>query len=97
MINLGFLSACPVASLPGSPSSLNAGYSSGRVFTSYLHGVFDDDAFRRNFIDRVRVSLGWEPLGGVTAHYGIEDSLNRLADHVRSRVDMKKIYRMMGL
>ncbi len=74
-----------------------AGYSSGRVFTSYLHGVFDDDAFRRNFIDRVRVSLGWKPLGGVTAHYGIEDSLNRLADHVRSRVDMKKIYRMMGL
>lgn len=73
------------------------GYERGRIYTSYLHGVFDDDRYRRGWLDRVRVSLGREPLGGVTARYGIEDSLNALADHVRSRIDMKRIYRWMGL
>ncbi len=73
------------------------GYEHGRVFTSYLHGVFDDDRYRRTWLDRVRQSLGWEALGGITARYGIEDSLNQLADHVRSRVDMKQIYQWMGL
>ena len=73
------------------------GYERGRIYTSYLHGVFDDDRYRRAVLDRIRVSLGREPLGGVTARYGIEDSLNALADHVRSRIDMKQIYRWMGL
>ena len=73
------------------------GYTRGRIFTTYLHGVFDADAFRRFFLDRVRVSRSLAPLGTVQVHYGIEESLNRLADHVRSRVDMKTIYRMMGL
>lgn len=73
------------------------GYERGRVYTNYLHGVFDDDRYRRAWLDRVRASLGYLPLGGVTARYGIEDSLNALADHVRSRLDMKQIYQWMGL
>ena len=33
----------------------------------------------------------------MTARYGTEEALNRLADHVRSRFDMKYIYQQMGL
>ncbi len=66
-------------------------------FVTYLHGVFDDDRFRRTWLDEVRARKGLAPLGGVTARYGTEEALNRLAAHVRSRIDMKNLYRMLGV
>ena len=62
----------------------------------YLHGVFDDDTFRRDYINSVRVVSGMAPLPKLT-HYGIEDSLNLLAAHIRERVDVNRIYKQMGL
>lgn len=73
------------------------GYEKGHIWTSYLHGVFDDDLFRREFINRLRRRKGLSPLDGVQYVYDIESSLNRLADVVRESVDLKEIYRMMGL
>ena len=73
------------------------GYEQGNCFASYLHGVFDDDAFRRRWLDEVRVRRGLPPLGGVTARYGVEESLNRLAAHLRSRLDFPALYRRLGL
>lgn len=87
----------PAVTVRRAPDGSAIGFEKGRIFTSYLHGVFDDDAFRRRFLDRVRLGRGWRPLGGVTARYGTEEALNRLADHVRSRFDMKYIYQQMGL
>ena len=34
------------------------GYVSGRNWATYLHGVFDDDAFRRAWLDHVRADRG---------------------------------------
>ncbi len=73
------------------------GFVRGNCFTTYLHGVFDDDRFRRSWLDRLRVAKGWTPKGGVTARYGVEEALNRLADHVRSRIDIEQLYRKMGV
>ncbi|WET07554.1 cobyric acid synthase [Lentisphaerota bacterium ZTH] len=73
------------------------GYAAGRTWLTYLHGVFDDDAFRRKFIDRIRSDTGRKPLGRICAAYNTEDAFNRLADTVRSGVDMEKIYKIMGL
>ena len=67
-----------------------------RLFCTYLHGVFDDDTFRRDYINSVRVVSGMAPLPKLT-HYGIEDSLNLLAAHIRERVDVNRIYKQMGL
>lgn len=69
----------------------------GRVWGTYLHGIFDPDRFRRVFIDDLRVRKGLNPLGSVQAHYGIETALDALADVVRNAVDMRDIYSMMGL
>lgn len=77
--------------------STPAGFGADRIFTTYLHGIFDDDRFRRRFLNTVRRERGMEPLGEVTARYGMEDALNRLADHVRSRIDMNAVYARMGL
>jgi cobyric acid synthase CobQ len=77
--------------------SLGCAAADGRVWGTYLHGVFDADAFRRWFIDRLRVRRGLAPLGRVIAPYDIEPALDRLAAAVRQSVDIAAIYRLMGL
>ncbi|MFO7906309.1 MAG: cobyric acid synthase [Planctomycetota bacterium] len=69
----------------------------GSVWGTYLHGVFDADAFRRWFIDRLRVRRGLLPLGGVSATYDIEPALARLANVVRDSLDIDAIHDRMGL
>jgi adenosylcobyric acid synthase len=70
---------------------------SGLAWGTYIHGVFDADAFRRWFINRIRKRKGLAPLDGISSTYDIEPSLDRLADIVRKSVRMNDIYRSMGL
>ena len=79
------------------PDGTPCGYGQGRVWATYLHGLFDGDAFRRAFIDRVREDAGLAPAGRVLYRYDLEDQLDRLAESVRAAVDMKAVYRSMGL
>jgi len=72
------------------------GYEKGNIFATYLHGVFDDDAFRRKYLNRLRKRKGWPELE-TGAPYGLEEALNRLADHVRARLDIPALYKRMGL
>jgi len=69
----------------------------GRIWGSYLHGIFDDDNFRRCFIDMLRSSRNLQPLGSVVAPYDLEPTFDRLADVVRGHLDMDKIYELLGL
>lgn len=69
----------------------------GQIFGTYLHGLFDNDGFRRWFIDDLRRRRGLAPLGIVQARYDIEPALDRLAAIVRANLDVAAIYRCMGL
>jgi len=71
--------------------------SNGRVWGTYLHGIFDNDAFRRWFIDSLRTQRGLAPVKRVLATYDLEAEQERLAEIVRKNVDIEKIYRLMGL
>jgi cobyric acid synthase CobQ/L-threonine-O-3-phosphate decarboxylase len=73
------------------------GFAADKIWLSYLHGVFDEDKFRRKFIDMIRIERGMKALVKVQASYDIDDAMNRLADHVRNNVDMDKIYKIMRL
>ena len=73
------------------------GYVSVRRWATYLHGVFDDDAFRRAWLDHVRADIGLAPQGRQLATYDLEKALDRLADIVREHSDMETIYQSMGL
>ena len=73
------------------------GYVSGRRWATYLHGIFDDDAFRRAWLDHVRADVGLVPQGRQLATYDLEKALDRLADSVREHTDMTAIYKTMGL
>ncbi|MCG2660478.1 MAG: cobyric acid synthase, partial [Kiritimatiellae bacterium] len=69
----------------------------GRIWGTYLHGVFDADLFRRWFIDRLRIHRGMAAEGRVMAVYSIEPALEQLAQIVRRSLKMDAIYRLMGL
>ena len=68
----------------------------GRVWGSYLHGIFDADAFRRWFINRLRKRKGLAAAqSGVS--YNLEPALDRLANTLRTHLDMEALYRIIGL
>ena len=81
----------------GAPEERVCGYVSGRRWATYLHGLFDDDAFRRAWLDHVRRDAGLEPQGRQLVRCDLEASLDRLADVVRQNVDLKAIYQRLGL
>lgn len=69
----------------------------GLIWGTYLHGIFDADAFRRWWIDKLRVRKGLRPLGQVKYVYDVDAALGRLADVVESCLDMETVWRLMGL
>jgi cobyric acid synthase CobQ/L-threonine-O-3-phosphate decarboxylase len=71
--------------------------SSGTIWGSYLHGIFDSDPFRRWFINRLRAAKGLSALSGQGAKYDFEPALDRLAALLRRELDMKAVYRLLGM
>jgi cobyric acid synthase CobQ len=67
------------------------------VWGTYLHGVFEADEFRRWFLDRLRVRRGLAPMGKVVAVYDLQSAFDELAETVRQNLDVKRIYRLLGL
>nr|VFK60294.1 MAG: cobyric acid synthase CobQ/L-threonine-O-3-phosphate decarboxylase,TIGR01140 [Candidatus Kentron sp. TC] len=69
----------------------------GNISGTYLHGLYDNDAFRRWFIDKLRVRRGFAPIGTTRVTYDLEPALDRLALVARENLDVEGIYRKMGL
>jgi adenosylcobyric acid synthase len=56
----------------------------GKVFGTYVHGIFDDDRFRHNLIDAVRLSCGLRPAAQKEFHTARrEERIDRWAYHLR--------------
>lgn len=68
-----------------------------RIWGTYLHGLFDADAFRRWFVDRLRLRRGLDPIGRIVSPYDLEPALDRLAEVVRKSIRLDAVYRLMGL
>jgi adenosylcobyric acid synthase len=60
----------------------------GRVWGTYLHGIFDNDGLRHAWLR----SLGWQERGQA---FDREQAYNRLADHVRAHLDMAALRRII--
>ncbi len=65
----------------------------GRVCGTYLHGLFDEAAFRAAFLNRLRAAAGL-PARPPAVH-GSE--IERLADHVEAYLDMARLDAIVGL
>lgn len=74
------------------------GSMNGNCWGTYLHGVFDNDLFRRDIIDHIRKKKGL-PLGksGLRYREFQEQALDRLASVVREHVDMDFVREMLKL
>ncbi len=69
----------------------------GQVFGTYIHGLFDHDAFRRSLLNALRLHKGLPPLEtlrNVAAEK--QRSYERLADVVAAHLDMEKLREIMG-
>jgi adenosylcobyric acid synthase len=58
------------------------------VAGTYVHGLFDAPGFRREFLNRLRLRRGWEPLAEQTVP-AREAALDSLAELIRSHLDCR--------
>jgi adenosylcobyric acid synthase len=81
----------------GSESWIPDGSRNGSCWGTYLHGLFDDDAFRRAVLNDVRVRKGLKPVESGVAYHALRDAaLDRLADVVRAHCDIDAIRKMVS-
>ena len=72
--------------------------SDGNVIGTYIHGIFDNDGFRRAFLNHVRQKKGLPTLSidenksDRRSAIDWDAEYNKLADLVRSNIDMSKVY-----
>ena len=70
----------------------------GRILGTYLHGIFDEDDFRHQFVIAAR---GFYQLAGPSVlnpwKTQRQESLDRLAHQVSASLDMDRIFAWAGL
>ncbi|HWP68305.1 MAG TPA: cobyric acid synthase, partial [Rectinemataceae bacterium] len=74
------------------PSSDGSWSADGRIWGSYLHGIFGSDEFRKAWLATFGVSARSE-----RASAALDRSIDALADAVASSLDMKKLCSLIGL
>ncbi len=61
---------------------------SGRIWGTYLHGLFDNHLWRRQWLNHLRQQQGWDPLPELEGHYAqqrealLEELTDRWQDHL---------------
>ncbi|MCK5201861.1 MAG: cobyric acid synthase, partial [Spirochaetales bacterium] len=65
---------------------LGAATTNGKVWGTYLHGIFDADEFRQWFLNQLRKNKGLPVSNKPSLIYDIDASLDRLADVLRDNL-----------
>ncbi|WP_028551115.1 cobyric acid synthase [Paenibacillus sp. UNC451MF] len=70
----------------------------GKLWGTYVHGILHNDDFRREWLNSIRKVKGWQPKAAeLRFQERREAAFDRLADHVRRHLDMKRVYEMIGI
>jgi adenosylcobyric acid synthase len=67
----------------------------GLVWGTYIHGVFDQPLFRREWLNRVRHRKGLSPVAmevSMSVSTKVAGALDRWADHVEEHVNLDKVF-----
>jgi adenosylcobyric acid synthase len=72
--------------------------SDGRVWGSYLHGLFDNDGLRHRVISRLQQGDDLVPTRERLSSFKHwkEEQYDKLAAHLRKHIDMARIYQIIG-
>lgn len=66
------------------------------IFGTYIHGIFDNEKFTRNFLNNVRIKKGLKSLDDKFSFSRFKEAeYNKLATLIRKNLDMSKIYKIM--
>jgi adenosylcobyric acid synthase len=81
----------------GKSCSDRDGYISkdGHVLGTYIHGVFQNDTWRRAVLSELAERKG-KTLSAMTSSFSAEEQYDRLAAHVRASLNMDLILRLVG-
>jgi adenosylcobyric acid synthase len=71
----------------------------GLAMGTYIHGIFDNDGYRRSLLDALRCRKGLPAAAEIAIPYRQrkEAAYDRLADLVRANLDMAYVHKVMGL
>jgi len=71
--------------------------ANGLVMGTYMHGIFDNDGYRRAVLNALRVRKGLSPIGIIqNTQARKEAAYDRLADVVRQSMNIDRVYRLMN-
>ncbi|MFD1954445.1 cobyric acid synthase [Paenibacillus thailandensis] len=69
----------------------------GKVWGTFMHGVMNNDEFRRGWLNELRQAKGLSALPvGCRYHDRREEAFDRLAEHARKHLNMEYIYGLLG-
>lgn len=88
----------PAAFVVGGQKGQDGAIGNG-VWGTYLHGIFDNDEFRRDLINGLRKRKAMPPHeSGIVSYAALKDAaIDRLANLLRANLDMDFIYKLAGL
>lgn len=82
----------------GDDAWLPDGSRNGSCWGTYLHGLFDNDTFRRAILNQIRIGKGLEPRAATVSYRAVRDAaIDRLADVVRGACRLDALRGMIGL
>jgi len=89
----GGQTAFAISSRNGRPVSVGDGWVSPdrRVWGTYLHGLFDNDEFRRGFLAEIDRGQAGKAASGLSFREFQEAQLDRLAEEMRRHLDLGRI------
>ncbi len=86
----------------GKPADLTDGLTlaDGSAWGTYIHGIFDNDAFRRSFLKDIARRAGKSHVAvseNFNYHQWREEQFDLLAEHVRRHCRVDEVYKAIGL
>ncbi|MFN3921701.1 MAG: hypothetical protein ACK4K4_04820, partial [Caldimicrobium sp.] len=74
------------------------GIKQGNVWGTYLHGLFTNDSFRGELLNRHREKKGLKPLKNFPSYWrALEKSIEEISLLVETSLNMNEIYKILNL
>ena len=64
----------------------------GKIWGTYIHGIFDNDGFRTIFLNNIRVRKGLPEKGVIAFKNKRDDCIRVIAEAVRNGIDLQKLF-----